>query len=59
MSTARGSGRSRLDDDDIMVSRTTGSPQLCSLDSIRLLDRGSRIERSFVTLDEFIPYTKP
>lgn len=51
-------GAESLDSDDILVSRTTGS-QLCSLDSIRLLDNASRIEQGFVTLGEFVPYTKP
>lgn len=51
-------GAESLDSDDILVSRTTGS-QLCSLDSIRLLDNASRIEHGFVTLGEFIPYTRP
>lgn len=50
-------GAESLDNDDILVSRTTGS-QLCSLDSIRLLDNASRIERGFVTLGDFVPYTK-
>jgi hypothetical protein len=51
-------GAESLDSDDILVSRTTGS-QLCSLDSIRLLDNASRIEQGFVSLGEFVPYTKP
>jgi hypothetical protein len=51
-------GAESLDDDDILVSRTV-STQLCSLDTIRLVDNASRIDRGFVTLDEFVPYTKP
>ena len=51
-------GADSLDSDDILVSRTQGS-QLCALDTINLVDRGSRIQRSFVTLADFVPYTKP
>lgn len=51
-------GAESLDSDDILVTRTWGS-QLCSLDQVRLIDRTSRFPRSFVGLDEFVPYTKP
>ena len=51
-------GQTSLDSDDILVSRTYGS-QLCSLDTIRLLDRSSRFETGFVGLGEFVPYVKP
>jgi hypothetical protein len=51
-------GAESLDDDDILVSRTV-STQLCSLDTIRLVDNASRIDQGFVTLGEFVPYTKP
>jgi hypothetical protein len=51
-------GADALDSDDILVSKTQGS-QLCSLDTINLVDRSSRIQRSFITLDDFVPYTKP
>jgi hypothetical protein len=50
-------GADALDSDDILVSKTQGS-QLCSLDTINLVDRSSRIQRSFVTLDDFVPYTR-
>jgi len=50
-------GAESLDDDAILVSKTQGD-QLCSLDSIRLLDQGSRFERGFVTLGDFVPYSK-
>lgn len=52
------SGANTLDDDDILVTRTFGS-QLCSIDSVRLVDRTSRFPRGFVLLGKFVPYTKP
>jgi hypothetical protein len=50
-------GRESLDDDDILVTRTYGS-QLCSIDTVRLLDRTSRFYSGFVGLGEFVPYTR-
>ena len=50
-------GASSLDNDDILVTKTYGS-DLCSLDTITLIDRGSRMEHGFVGLGEFVPYTK-
>lgn len=50
-------GQTSLDSDDILVSRTYGS-QLCSLDTINLVDRTSRFQTGFVGLGEFVPYTK-
>ena len=50
-------GQTSLDDDDILVTKTWGS-QLCSLDTVRLFDRGARFETGFVGLGEFVPYTK-
>ena len=52
------SGASSLDSDDILVTRTFGS-QLCRLDTVRLVDRGSRISSGFVALDKFVPYARP
>jgi hypothetical protein len=52
------SGASSLDSDDILVTRTVGS-QLCRLDTVRLVDRGSRISTGFVALDKFVPYARP
>jgi hypothetical protein len=52
------SGAERLRDDDILVTRTVGS-QLCSIDSVHLVDRSSRFPRGFVVLGKFVPYTKP
>ena len=47
-----------LREDDVLVQFIYGS-QLCKLDDIKLLDRVSRMERGFVGLGEFVPYTKP
>lgn len=52
------SGAKSLHDDDILITRVTGS-QLCSIDTVNLVDRGSRIEHGFVILGKFVPYTKP
>ena len=46
-----------LDDDDILVTKTYGS-QLCNLDTVKLIDRGSRFEHGFVGLGDFVPYTR-
>lgn len=51
-------GADSLDDDDILVTKTYSS-QLCSLDTINLVDRASRFSHGFVGLGEFVPYTKP
>ncbi|MEO9130104.1 MAG: hypothetical protein ABI240_02730 [Sphingomonas sp.] len=50
-------GADSLDSDDILVTKTYGS-ELCSLDTINLIDRGSRMQSGFVGLGEFVPYTK-
>lgn len=54
----RGDGAKRLNRDDVLVTRTVGT-DLCRLDVVQLLDRTSRIPRSFVSLGQFVPYTKP
>ncbi len=46
-----------LDDDDIMVTRTSGS-QLCSLDIVHTVDRMSHMTTGFVNLGEFVPYRR-
>lgn len=46
-----------LDSDDILVTKTIGT-DLCSLDTINLIDRGSRFSHGFVGLGEFVPYTR-
>ncbi|MFA6113537.1 MAG: hypothetical protein WC729_06080 [Sphingomonas sp.] len=51
-------GQTSLDSDDILVSKTFGS-QLCSLDTIKLVDRAARFQTGFVGLGEFVPYAKP
>ncbi|SFR78684.1 hypothetical protein [Sphingomonas jatrophae] len=50
-------GADQLDDDDILVTSTSLS-QLCSLDTIQLVDRASRFPRGFVGLDKFVPYKR-
>lgn len=47
-----------LDDDDILVVRSFGS-QLCNTDRIDLVDRNTRIWSGFVSLGDFVPYSKP
>ncbi|MBB5710460.1 hypothetical protein [Sphingomonas xinjiangensis] len=51
------SGAESLDDDSILVTRTIGT-QLCRGEAVNLVDRGSRFQRGFVLLDDFVPYTK-
>ena len=51
-------GADMLREDDVLVEEVYGS-QLCNLDQIKLLDRVSRMQRGFVGLDDFVPYTKP
>ncbi|WP_428684394.1 hypothetical protein [Sphingopyxis sp.] len=51
------SGADSLDDDDVLVTKTTGS-QLCSIDAVQLHDRTSHFWRGFVSLGEFVPYRK-
>ena len=51
-------GGESLHDDDILITRTFTN-QLCNLDTARLVARGSLIDRGFVSLGEFVPYTKP
>ena len=51
------SGADSLDEDDILVTNTTGS-QLCSIDIVHLVDRTSRFPRGFVSLGQFVPYEK-
>ena len=50
-------GAESLDDDDILVTRTTGS-QLCSIDAVQLRDRTSQMYSGFVSLGEFVPYRR-
>ncbi|MEG3163409.1 hypothetical protein U1701_02265 [Sphingomonas sp. PB2P19] len=52
------SGANSLNDDDILVTRVFGS-QLCSIDTVNLVDRASRFQRGFVILGPFVPYDTP
>jgi hypothetical protein len=51
------SGAESLDDDDILVTKVFGS-QLCSIDTVNLVDRSSRFPHGFVSLGKFVPWTK-
>jgi hypothetical protein len=51
------SGASWLDRDDILVTRTSSS-QLCRIDAVNLIDRGSRFPSGFVSLGDFVPYSR-
>lgn len=51
------SGADSLRDDDVLVTRTTGS-QLCRVDSVQLHDRNGHFWRGFVMLGDFIPYRR-
>ena len=50
-------GAESLDDDDILVTKTTGS-QLCSIDAVELRDRSSHMYAGFVSLGKFVPYKR-
>lgn len=52
------SGADQLDDDDILVTRLT-TAELCSIDTVQLHDRTTGFWRGFVSLDKFVPYTRP
>ncbi len=52
------SGATFLDSSDILLTDTHSS-QLCSIDSVRLLDQSSHMPSGSVGLGKFIPYTKP
>ena len=46
-----------LDDDDILVTHTSGS-QLCDLDIVQTLDRSSQFFNGSVSLGKFVPYRR-
>jgi hypothetical protein len=48
---------SSLRSDDILVTRSF-SGQLCSIDTVHLVDQGTRMTRGFVTLGDFVPYER-
>ena len=52
------SGGSFLDRDDVLVTNTH-SPNLCSIDIVRLLDSGSHFPSGSLGLGKFVPYTRP
>lgn len=52
------SGANFLDRDDVMVT-DTHSPQLCSIDVVRLMDSGARMPTGSVGLGKFVPYPRP
>jgi hypothetical protein len=51
------SGADNLGSDDILVTHPTGS-QLCSIDTVRLVDRVSHFQNGFVAFGELVPYRK-
>jgi hypothetical protein len=52
------SGAESLRGDDILLTRTS-TTQLCSIDTVNLIDRASHIQRGFVVLGDFVPYRLP
>ncbi len=46
-----------LDSNDILVTYPTGS-QLCRLDRVQTLDRGSHFINGFLMLGDFVPYRR-
>ncbi len=51
------SGLASLDDNDILVTKSW-TPELCSIDTVNLVDRTSRFPKGFVFLGKFIPYSR-
>lgn len=51
------SGASFLDRSDILLTDTR-SPNLCSIDIVRLIDQSSRFPSGSLGLGQFVPYTK-
>lgn len=52
------SGASSLDSNDILVTQLTTS-QLCNIDIVQLRDRNGLFFRGSITLDQFVPYSRP
>ena len=46
-----------LDDDEILVTKTSGS-QLCKLDIVQTMDRSAHFITGFVSLTDFVPYKR-
>jgi len=53
----RPEGAKTLRSDDILFTKSYSS-DLCRMDSVKLLDRGDRMMRGFVSLNEFVPYKR-
>ncbi|MDO7842835.1 hypothetical protein [Sphingomonas immobilis] len=53
----RPSGKEFLDSNDILVSEPRNG-QTCSIDIVRLIDQGSRMQSGSIGLNEFVPYKK-
>ncbi|USI72386.1 hypothetical protein [Sphingomonas morindae] len=51
-------GANFLDWNNILVTKIWGSG-LCSIDPVQLVDRTTRMQSGFLTLGDFVPYTKP
>jgi hypothetical protein len=54
----RPNGAESLTGDPILVTTLRGTNQLCSIEVVQLLDRSTRFNRGFVTLNSFVPYTR-
>lgn len=50
-------GAGSLRSDDVLISRIEGG-QLCRIDTIRLDDAVTRMQRGFVVLGDFVPYER-
>ena len=50
-------GARSLSSGDVLVIKPHGS-QLCDVDIVRVLDQGTHFPRGFVSLGDFVPYTK-
>jgi hypothetical protein len=50
-------GKESLDDDDILLT-TNPVSQLCRMDVVVLFDRIARFETGFVSLGDFVPYSR-
>ena len=53
----RPEGAQSLHGDQILRTRTSGT-ELCNIDSVHLVERGSQIDMGFVNLKDFIPYRR-
>ena len=47
-----------IDDDDILVLKTTTGSQLCRLENVTTIDRYSGFFTGAVFFDDFVPYTR-